>query len=596
MRSKAKHIIFGFLLVLLALPLFQHATKLFGVRKLDGDFVLAQRPAFSWASWMDGSFQARFDRYIEDHIGFRNFFVRLNNQIDFSLFDEANAEGVVVGKNNMLYEYDYIRAYTGGDYIGEEIIGKKMRRLKFLQRYLKNKFNIDFILIFEPSKARIFPENIPDRFLQDGFSTTNYDRFKQTADDLGVRYIDLNAYFKQMKDTARFPLYPRYGIHWSEGTMPVVADTLIRYIESLRNIRMPEYRVSEVRIGDSISNSDYDIGNTINLLWRLPHRQMAYPVFTFPDDNRGTKPMVLTVADSYYWNFFNTRIPKHLFANEAFWYFNAKVYPDFYFGEKWTRNLDLKQEVEKQNVIILSVTDRFLYKFDWGFVDQVYDLYGLKYSGDLVYETGNGIRQTSGWFDRIVKKAHQNNIPLGEALHQEAKYQALTDHPDRYFTWYGMEYYTHMIDQDRKWSAAIREKAGKNNITYSEQLRQDAEWIFKKDHPEVYKKYMLIKKYENDISNDPAWMETIAKKAAYYEMPVGEMVQVDAEYMANRELAAAKDGRDEKIEAMVRSIKNDPKWLEAVSRKAEARNIPLEKMIRMDAEYMVEQQNKNQQR
>ncbi len=541
---------------------------------------------------MEGSFQAQFDRYIEDHIGFRNFFVRLNNQIDFSLFDKANADGVVVGKDKMLYEYDYIRAYTGGDFVGERFIDKKLRRLKFLQRHLKNNFDIDFILMFEPSKARVYPDYIHDRFLEDGFSTTNYDTYKRKAQQLGVRFIDLNQYFLQLKDTIRYPLYPKYGIHWSEHTMTFVADTLTRLIESVRNIELPEYEVSEIRISDSLADSDYDVGKTINLLWQLPHQPMPYPVFSFNDDQQAQKPMVLAVADSYYWNFFNTRIPKHLFANEDFWYFNARVYPDTYFGERWTHELDLRQETEKQDVILLSVTDRFMYKFDWGFVDQVYNLYGPDYSGDFVYSYENSILKDSEWFDRIVENSEKKGVPLSEAIHTEAKYQAWASEPDLFLTWYGMEHFTTLIDKDTVWSKAIREKAASNNVSYGEQLKEDADYIFRTDHPETYKKHMLIKKYQESISKDPAWMEAIAKKAAYFEMPVEEMISVDAEYMADQELSRMSPD-EEKIKGYEDAIRNDPEWLEAVRQKAEARGVPLDEMIREDARYMAEQEKKD---
>jgi len=121
MSPKIKNIIFVLLLAMLSLPALQHATKFAGMKPLDGDFVLTGRPYFSWSSWMDGTYQMQFDRYIEDHIGFRPFFVRLSNQIDFSLFNKANAEGIVLGKNKMVYEYDYIREMVGEDFIGQKI-------------------------------------------------------------------------------------------------------------------------------------------------------------------------------------------------------------------------------------------------------------------------------------------------------------------------------------------------------------------------------------------------------------------------------------------------------------------------------------------
>ena len=95
-------------------PAIQKKYAIFQVKKLDGDFVLTEKPVFSWTDWFDGRFQMTYDKYLEDHIGFRDFLVRLTNQIDYSLYRIPHAEGVIVGKDDQLIEYDYIRAYTGG--------------------------------------------------------------------------------------------------------------------------------------------------------------------------------------------------------------------------------------------------------------------------------------------------------------------------------------------------------------------------------------------------------------------------------------------------------------------------------------------------
>jgi len=589
MTVKIKNIVFIILLATLTLPAIQHRYNIFSVRPLDGDFVLNQKPSFTWNSWTDGTFQAGLDSYLEDHIGFRNFFVRLNNQIEFSLFHKANAEGVVVGKDRMLFEYDYIRAYTGGDFIGKETLDKKLGRMKFLQTYLKNQFNIDFLFVLEPSKARSYPENIPDRYLNDGLSISNYEYISQKVKGSGINYIDLNKYFRQIKDTSTYLLYPKYGIHWSENTMPAVADTLVKTIEHIRNIELPEYEVQSVIFGDSLADSDYDVGKTMNLLWRMPHPEMPYPVFSFNPDNSGEKPMVLAVADSYYWNIFNTRIPKNLFANEAFWYFNAKVYPEFYFGEKWVSQLDIKSEIEKQDIILLSVTERFLYKFDWGFIDQVYDIYAPDYSGDIIYKYENLIRLDAQWFDRIQKESKKENISLEQAIKTEARYQAFTVEPEVYLTWFGLDHYREVISSNDGWKILVEEKAAENGRSFEAQLTMDAEYVFKSDFPDLHAKYHQIREFEQQIKSDPEWLSQVRDKAKFYHMDLQSMIDTDAEYMASSK-ADEENPLEEKIKVYEELIRKDPNWLESVRKKAEEQGKSLNQAIRDDAIYMAEQE------
>ena len=120
MKNSGKGILFLIILLLLVLPGIQYFTNLFKIGELDGDFILNEKPVFEDSCWFDGSFQSKYNDYIEDHIGFRNFFVRLNNAFDFYINKKSNAEGVIVGKENYLFEYDYIRAYKGDDFIGKK--------------------------------------------------------------------------------------------------------------------------------------------------------------------------------------------------------------------------------------------------------------------------------------------------------------------------------------------------------------------------------------------------------------------------------------------------------------------------------------------
>ena len=98
--------------------------------------------------------------------------------------------------------------------------------------------------------------------------------------------------------------------------MSFVADTLIRFVESVSTIDIPEFSVETRFVEDSISASHYDAGMTSNLLFTLDQPPLPYPFFSFDKDTTKSRPMVLAVADSYYWNFYNTKVPKNLFANE----------------------------------------------------------------------------------------------------------------------------------------------------------------------------------------------------------------------------------------------------------------------------------------
>jgi len=281
MKKPGLHIAFVFIILMMVLPAVQMRFHPFKEKPLNGAFNLAEKPHFSKENWNSGEFQGKVERYLKDHIGFRNFLVRLQNQVDFSLFRQANAEGAILGKNKQLYEYDYIRSWLAIDFPGESFIEKKLERTKFVQDYLKREKNIDLVVVFEPGKASFYPENIPSQYTAKKNGLSTYDQYLAKAKETGIDYIDLNEYFLQLKPESKYPLFPPLGTHWSVYGMLFVADSLIRFIENRRNVDLPEFYADSIEISSKPRDTDDDMIRTMNLLFSLKGVDLAYPVFTF---------------------------------------------------------------------------------------------------------------------------------------------------------------------------------------------------------------------------------------------------------------------------------------------------------------------------
>ena len=275
--KRIKYFIFFFILGVLCFPALQSWIKVIPEPPLHGTFIAKEKPLLAEENWMDASFQAQMDLWLEENIGFHNTLVRLNNQVDYSVFHKANAEGVIRGKGGQLYEYDYIRAWMGADFVGEKLLDLKLRQLRFLQQYLKDSLDIELLLVLEPGKASVYPEDIPDMYkkAEEGFS--NYDFIKRRSEELGMKFIDFNEYFIKIRDTVAYPIFPVQGTHWSEFAMWYAADSLINYIEEMRGIDLPEVVIDSVVISESLRGTDYDVGTTLNLLFELEHGPMPYP-------------------------------------------------------------------------------------------------------------------------------------------------------------------------------------------------------------------------------------------------------------------------------------------------------------------------------
>ena len=105
--------LFALTVLLLAFPAVQQHAKLFKFWPLRGATVTTEQPRFTLKSFMDGSFQAQEDRYLSDHIGFREPFVRCYNQLCWSLFRKTQNKTVYVGKDNWLFNDYTIKHHYG---------------------------------------------------------------------------------------------------------------------------------------------------------------------------------------------------------------------------------------------------------------------------------------------------------------------------------------------------------------------------------------------------------------------------------------------------------------------------------------------------
>lgn len=518
------------LIVLMVVPSIQKIKPFISFKKLEGDFVVTQKPAFTLQDWWTGEFQSKFDKYTEENIGFRNFLVRLVNQIDFSLFRATHAEGVVVGKNDCLFEYDYIRQINGTDYAGEDIIDVKIRKLKFLQQYLKQEKNIDLVLIFEPGKTTYYSRDIPAKYMTDENPQTNYKLLVQKAKNISLRYIDLNDWFKKLIDKTEYPLFPKYGIHWSTYGMSIVADSLLRYIENLRQIDLPDVYIDSLIVTSTPEKADYDIASTLNLLCHLPNSEnLAYPVYRFSENQDKIRPNILAIADSYYWNIYNTGIPENVFKDHSFWYFYSKVYPDSYATETFTQNLNLKEEIEKRDVILLMVTERFLHKLGWGFIEDAYAIYAPLSRFDTLHNLKCDILNYYVWFNTEIERARIRKISLAEDIRLNAEYMYGQNDLNGLLMLAGASYFESQIRNDPKWLKLVKKKAHEQGIVVHEMIRQDAEYMFQTYHNDIRTEYLRLQEIKDSILQDSVLYSKTTLLSGKYYLTLEEAVQIQAE-------------------------------------------------------------------
>lgn len=415
-------ILFFTLMVLLFIPIIQQFTHYYEIEELNGSIKKTELPTLNSESWFSESFQSQFETYLSQEFGFANSFIRFQNQLQFYLFKVARANGVVVGKENYLYERSYIDAYYGNDFLGKEVIENQFAKLKKLQDTLLF-YEVELLIVYAPGKASFYPEFIPDN-LREVRKITNLEYSLKMADSFDIDYIDMSKWFISMKDTSRFCLYPKTGIHYSFYGARLVVDTIVNFCRVNYGFNLTEIGWSEIKLSDKLKKTDKDIERGMNLISEIDNFEMPYQNIKIGKRNESA-PKMIVIADSYYWQLHNMGVTTKIFKHGEFWFYNKQVYPKRNKKDTWVRDLNLKKEILSQDLIMLFTTEPVLKRQYWSFIDKAYDAFFNPKKDtykEKIEEQANKIRKNKKLMKSIEEKAVIRNISIDSMLMLDAEY------------------------------------------------------------------------------------------------------------------------------------------------------------------------------
>lgn len=444
-----RNLLYILLVLILSLPGILGITCLYEEKPLHGDIDknnLFSPIDFCWDIWFEGSFQKEMEKSAAAGTGARNFLVRTANQLNYNLLRTTDNDNVVIGKEDYLYEKGYITAYSGRNFCGEYFISHAIDDFKRLQQILKEKFGTDLVLIFEPGKAGTFPEFIPENERRHGDVTDNYSVFIKECNKQNLAFLDLQNYFLKMKDTSRYPLFSPYGVHWTTYGMYLATDTLLSYLGKATGLNIADIQINDIRLTDTTKDVDFDLENTLNLLYDLPRKSFAFPAVTWDTAGRD-RPKVLTIADSYFWMMHNHGLPHMAFANEVYWYYYKTIFPYIWLDNpRWIKDIDRRAVTEKQDVILFMITEMNLYRAFWGFTDELLGWYDTSRVKDPLFEAMKFILYDDVLYQMLLERSEIWSCPFDVALQRFAQslveFREGSENPDvkRFWTTYNELY------------------------------------------------------------------------------------------------------------------------------------------------------------
>ncbi len=514
MKQVFHKILFIITIVLLTLVMVQTLTGFINFRSLRGAMTLAEMPKLTYKSYVDNSFQRGFEQYAKDHMGFREWALRLYNQYVWSCYHTNSNNYILVGKDNWLYESEFVMdhyesamyKYTDNPEVMKQTFEKEALRLWKVQELLKE-HDVHIFVNMIPGKDVIFPEYLPENteyFEPDGIHA--YDYYKKRFDELGINYIDNVEIFKKLKNNVDYQLFTKTGTHWSNIASVYVFDSIINYMEALGNKNITNLQIGE-RYYDKTREPDDDLGQLLNLALTIKSEPNLYADVTTIDDTTAMKPYFITIGDSYFWNFVYNIPLDDIFKKHPYWYYNSTIYMDNEHSS--TVELDIDQELMRADYIMLNYCTVQLYKLGNFFIAKAlthlcYDKHTID---SVATNVINGIKSNPEWYQSIVEKAQNNNVSVEETLYNDAIY-VINLEPEKYFdelkgeklpvsrnkdlvkirdnntisTQNELQNMINYIYSDENWLDNIKKKAEKNGISVKEQVEIDARWMLNHQH------------------------------------------------------------------------------------------------------------------
>lgn len=248
---------------------------------LSGVVNTVDKPIKTVSSLMNGTYQSAKQLLFSTNFPLRNVYIKLHNQLIYSIFHQSPNDNIVIGNNNNLFEKHYINDYfhtTGDKYIE---INQLVQDLQFVQQELTER-NKKVVVIITPSKADFFANDIPNKYrLLKSDKKRNYDILLDNFVKYNINYFDSFSYLQSIKNSFEVPFFQRTGTHWNYVAAAISAEKLCNYLDDIygyknqfSNIKTVGYkRVNMPLVPDQ---DIYYLMNTIKHISSLNYKDEIY--------------------------------------------------------------------------------------------------------------------------------------------------------------------------------------------------------------------------------------------------------------------------------------------------------------------------------
>ena len=434
--NKQRHHIIQFVCItaLLAAIVLQGFTGVVKLKPLSPytSNIVVEKQELTFKTYLDGSYQEYLDNLARQKTGFREFFSRCHNQIAYSCFGKIANKNVVKGLHHEFYLKGCLDDVTGKLLAKQygTVENAKVDAQKNVEETLTlidslRQHGTQFLFVFCPTKTVVYPEYLPEAIKDSVLDFSLAEYYIELFKENNIPHIDFYNYFKTLKDTFPYPLYTRIGSHWSEATIPFVADSILRKIESLTDYHLPTIEVTDPNLSRDYSDQDGELETHIDLLLPLCKPKASRPVFVLQDTLGKDQPNLLVIGDGYF-----TPLQGSCFVDAFkrwdFWLYNqTSISSRPELNWKYLNQLQNTAETLKQaDIVIALYTSNYLLNFMSGFTQSALQLYesGGVQEQEAIQSIMESIKNDPQWYGSIQQQAKERGISVEENLRRNAVY------------------------------------------------------------------------------------------------------------------------------------------------------------------------------
>ena len=433
--NKKPHFIIQFVCIsaVLAAILLQSFTHIVKMNPLKGFDKEEQPPVeLSFKTYYDGSYQDYLTEHAKRNTGFREFFIRNYNQVAYSCFNKITNKNIVKGRDQELYLKMYLNEATGVTFKQHfaDVDEAKAEARKNVEETLRlidtlHQHGKAFLFVFAPTKPAVYPDKLPSYYknhLTD-FSLEEY--YIQLFKENHIPHIDFYHYFQDIRDTFPYPLYPRTGTHWSEATIPYVADSVLKKLAEITGYKLPSVHYIDDNLSTDYSVQDGELEASMNLLFPLNKPAIPRPVFELTDTVGTDKPNLLVVADSYFTQLRNSTFIEAFDAWE-FWVYNRDVQSSNpqHQWKQLDQLLDAEKVLDNADIVMAVFTAPMYYTYMFGFPQTAQNLFqnGEISEGAKLQAVIQMIKDNEDWMKAVEKQAEERGLTVEQNLRRNAIY------------------------------------------------------------------------------------------------------------------------------------------------------------------------------